>query len=56
MRLILPHLDKERNVYGLKQKTLGRIYVQLLVLNPSSSDAIKLINFTVSLPIFKYNY
>lgn len=56
MRLILPHLDKERNVYGLKQKTLGRIYVQLLGLNPSSSDAIKLINFTVSLPISKYNY
>lgn len=51
MRLILPHLDKERNVYGLKQKTLGRIYVQLLGLNPSSSDAIKLINFTVSILI-----
>lgn len=47
MRLILPHLDKERNTYGLKQKIIGRIYVQLLGLNPTSSDALRIINFTV---------
>lgn len=45
MRLILPHLDSERPQYKLKQRSLAKMYVQLLALNESSEAAQTLLNW-----------
>eukprot|EP00761_Pharyngomonas_kirbyi_P003988 gb/GECH01003992.1/.p1 GENE.gb/GECH01003992.1/~~gb/GECH01003992.1/.p1 ORF type:complete len:842 (+),score=118.32 gb/GECH01003992.1/:1-2526(+) len=39
MRLILPHLDRERLTYGLKELKLAKYYVEILGLAPQSPDA-----------------
>lgn len=45
MRLFLPKWDLERGSYGIKEPTLGRLYVQALALNAKTSeDARKLTN------------
>lgn len=38
-RLILPDKDKDRAVYGLKEKALGRLWTKVLNLAPDSPDA-----------------
>ncbi|KAN0022290.1 hypothetical protein ACTFIU_004466 [Dictyostelium citrinum] len=48
LRLILPQLDKDRNTYGLKEKTLARLYVELLNISAESADAIRLLNWKKS--------
>lgn len=45
MRLLLPHLDKERPAYGIKETTLARLYIQVLALGKDSPDAQKLLNY-----------
>jgi DNA ligase N terminus len=40
LRLLLPHLDKERQTYGLKESTLAKAYVGLLNISPSSEDGV----------------
>ncbi|EFA81882.1 DNA ligase IV [Heterostelium album PN500] len=45
IRLFLPQLDKDRQVYGLKEKTLAKFYVEMLGIAPNSIDAIRLINW-----------
>ncbi|XP_064490399.1 DNA ligase 4-like [Ornithodoros turicata] len=45
MRLLLPHLDKERPAYGIKETTLARLYIQVLALGKDSADAQKLLNY-----------
>lgn len=44
-RLILPDKDRERAVYGLKEKALGRLWVKVLNLASGSPDAVSLLNF-----------
>ncbi|GAM24471.1 hypothetical protein SAMD00019534_076460 [Acytostelium subglobosum LB1] len=48
LRLLLPHLDKDRQVYGLKEKTLAKIYVDILGIAGSSIDATRLVNWKKS--------
>ncbi|EGG24891.1 DNA ligase IV [Cavenderia fasciculata] len=48
LRLFLPHLDKERQTYGLKEKTLAKFYVEILGISPTSLDATRLVNWKKS--------
>lgn len=34
LRLVLPELDKERSSYGMREKSLGDLYMQLLQVSP----------------------
>ncbi|KAI0821590.1 DNA ligase 4 [Irpex lacteus] len=45
LRLILPQKDRERSVYGLKEKNLAKIYIKLIPLNRQDPDAIRLLNW-----------
>lgn len=45
MRLLLPQLDKDRQTYGLKETMLGKYYVDILNIAPTSEDAIRLLNW-----------
>lgn len=45
MRLILPHLERERAAYGIKENTLAKKYIDILCLNKESADAKKLLNY-----------
>lgn len=45
MRLIIPERDRDRPMYGLKEKAIGRLLVKLLKLNPSSDDGFNLLNW-----------
>ena len=40
-RLILPQLDRERPNYGLKEKTLAKLFSDALMLPPSEADRLK---------------
>ncbi|OCH84742.1 ATP-dependent DNA ligase [Obba rivulosa] len=45
LRLILPQKDRERAVYGLKEKNLAKIYIKLIPLGRKDPDAIRLLNW-----------
>ncbi|KAF7309720.1 DNA ligase [Mycena indigotica] len=45
LRLILPQKDRERAVYGLKEKTLAKAYIKLIPLGLRDPDAIRLLNW-----------
>ncbi|KAI0343258.1 DNA ligase 4 [Trametopsis cervina] len=45
LRLILPQKDRERSVYGLKEKNLAKIYIKLIPLGRQDTDAIRLLNW-----------
>jgi DNA ligase-4 len=45
MRLIIPEKDRDRPMYGLKEKAIGKLLVKLLKLNPSSEDGFNLLNW-----------
>ncbi|KYR02618.1 DNA ligase IV [Tieghemostelium lacteum] len=45
LRLLLPQLDKERQTYGLKEKTLAKFYVEMLNISPNSIDGQRLLNW-----------
>lgn len=45
LRLILPQKDRERAVYGLKEKALAKIYIRLIPLQKHDQDAIRLLNW-----------
>ncbi|RUP14879.1 hypothetical protein BC936DRAFT_139632 [Jimgerdemannia flammicorona] len=45
MRLLLPHLDKERTTYGMKEQVLAKTYVDVLGLGKDSEDANYLIHW-----------
>ncbi|KAI0091679.1 DNA ligase 4 [Irpex rosettiformis] len=45
LRLILPQKDRERSVYGLKEKNLAKIYIKLIPLNRQDPDSIRLLNW-----------
>ncbi|KAJ3982001.1 DNA ligase 4 [Lentinula detonsa] len=42
LRLILPQKDRDRAVYGLKEKNLAKIYIKLIPLNKNHDDAKRL--------------
>ncbi|KAH6915882.1 DNA ligase 4 [Coprinopsis sp. MPI-PUGE-AT-0042] len=45
LRLILPQKDRERAVYGLKEKNLAKTYIKLIGLGPRDPDSIRLLNW-----------
>jgi DNA ligase 4 len=45
LRLLLPQKDRERAVYGLKEKNIARVYIKLIPLGPKDPDAIRLLNW-----------
>ncbi|CAA7265112.1 unnamed protein product [Cyclocybe aegerita] len=45
LRLILPQKDRERAVYGLKEKNLAKAYIKLIPLGMRDPDAIRLLNW-----------
>ncbi|KAG6866563.1 DNA ligase (ATP) [Blastosporella zonata] len=45
LRLILPQKDRERAVYGLKEKNLAKLYIKLIPLGMKDPDAIRLLNW-----------
>ncbi|KAI0700108.1 DNA ligase 4 [Cerioporus squamosus] len=45
LRLILPQKDRERAVYGLKEKNLAKAYIKLIPLGKHDPDAIRLLNW-----------
>ncbi|KAJ3156923.1 DNA ligase (ATP) [Geranomyces michiganensis] len=45
LRLMLPHLDKARSSYGMKEKMLAKAYIEVLGLAPNSPDADSLLNY-----------
>ncbi|KAF8451829.1 ATP dependent DNA ligase domain-containing protein [Terfezia claveryi] len=44
-RLIMPDKDRDRTVYGLKEKTIGKMLVKLMKINKTSDDALALLNW-----------
>ncbi|KAH9852184.1 DNA ligase 4 [Lenzites betulinus] len=45
LRLILPQKDRERAVYGLKEKNLAKTYIKVIPLGRNDPDAIRLLNW-----------
>lgn len=45
MRLIIPEKDRDRAVYGLKEKVIGRYLVKILKIDRNSDDAMDLLNW-----------
>ncbi|KAM5533834.1 hypothetical protein V8D89_012497 [Ganoderma adspersum] len=45
LRLILPQANRERAVYGLKEKNLAKAYIKLIPLGRHDPDAVRLLNW-----------
>jgi len=45
LRLIVPEKDRDRPMYGLKEKAIAKLLVKLLKINPNSEDGYNLINW-----------
>ncbi|XP_013408972.1 DNA ligase 4-like, partial [Lingula anatina] len=45
LRLLLPHLERERAAYGIKENTLAKLYIEVLCLGKDSPAADKLIKY-----------
>ncbi|RXW22137.1 hypothetical protein EST38_g3713 [Candolleomyces aberdarensis] len=45
LRLLLPQKDRERAVYGLKEKNLAKTYIKLIPLGMRDPDSIRLLNW-----------
>lgn len=45
IRLILPEKDRDRAMYGLKEKAIGKLIVKMLKINNKSEDALGLLNW-----------
>lgn len=44
-RLILPEKDRDRAMYGLKEKTIGKMLVKVMKIDKNSEDGINLLNW-----------
>jgi DNA ligase-4 len=42
---MLPHKDRERTMYGLKEKSIAKTYIKLIPLGNKDPDAIRLMNW-----------
>lgn len=47
LRLIIPEKDRERAMYGLKEKVLGRIFVKIMKIDRNSEDGYALLNWKI---------
>ncbi len=45
LRLLLPHIDRSRGAYGVKEATLAKLYVKILCLPQAGSDACRLTQY-----------
>jgi DNA ligase-4 len=45
LRLIIPDKDRDRAMYGVKEKSIGKLLVRVMGLNKSSEDAESLVNW-----------
>ncbi|KAI0720902.1 DNA ligase 4 [Fomitopsis betulina] len=45
LRLILPQKDRERAVYGLREKNIAKTYIRLIPLGMRDPDAIRMLNW-----------
>ena len=45
MRLLLPHLDRARGAYGIKETSLAKLYIKVLCLSKEGVDAQRLITY-----------
>ncbi|XP_076100664.1 DNA ligase 4-like isoform X2 [Mytilus galloprovincialis] len=45
MRLLIPHLEKERLAYGIKEHMLAKLLIEVLCLGKDSPDANRLLNY-----------
>lgn len=45
LRLIIPEKDRDRAMYGLKEKAIGKLLVKLLKITPHSEDGYNLLNW-----------
>lgn len=53
IRLILPEKDRDRPMYGLKEKAIGKLVVKTLKINPRSDDAQNLTDWKKIFPASK---
>lgn len=44
-RLIIPEKDRERAIYGLKEKTIAKLLIKIMRLNKDAEDAYNLLNW-----------
>ena len=44
-RLIIPERDRERAMYGLKEKTIGKLLIRVMKINKDSEDGYNLLNW-----------
>lgn len=44
-RLILPEKDRERTMYGMKEKTIGKLLIKVMKINKDSEDGYNLVNW-----------
>ena len=45
MRLCLPHLDRKRAAYGMKETVLAKYYIEVMGIARTGADALKLLNY-----------
>ena len=45
LRLLLPQKDRERAIYGLKEKNIAKTYIKLIPLGPKDPDAIRMLDW-----------
>jgi DNA ligase 4 len=45
LRLIIPEKDQDRAMYGLKEKTIGKLLVKLMKIDKNSEDGYNLLNW-----------
>lgn len=45
LRLILPHLDRDRQTYALKESKLAKAFIQILAIAKDSADALRMVNW-----------
>lgn len=45
LRLIIPEKDRDRSMYGLKEKTIGKLLVKLMKIDKNSEDGYNLLNW-----------
>ena len=44
-RLIVPEKDRDRAMYGLKEKTIGKLLIRVMQINKDSEDGLNLLNW-----------
>lgn len=45
MRLLLPHLDRSRGAYGIKEASLAKLYIKIFCFPKDGPDAVRLLTY-----------